>query len=484
MAWRPRGTPAGFEGPNPPSFSLDHRVPEARAWLIRDDIHHNRRARESVITRSAMVLWRGTVAAISSGKPLIAWTTTMTTQTIPSTIPAPAALERPRPEASKAFWTTRRIIAAVFALTALSFLAAGLAPTRRWAPAAGYIMTSIDAELRPSVEGAIAEWLVRSGERVEQGQAVIRLHDAMHRAAYERALADLKAKNTHLGQLLAKQSLDEAQAAEELALARRRLSLALSRQELDSAQRREQVIQSQRSLSLALSQWQRMDRANESAGVFSPKEIEDARLRVELAQSRLTELEISHDAVDAGELEVLDGQIQAAQKHLEARRADVALQLQVLRGQIETGEKNLALCAAELAMRTITAPIAGTVYFNRYEVGEVVKPDHVLGQVFDTSDWIVKLKVPERQASRIRHGQPVEVTLAAYPWYRYGHLIGEVARIRPVVIPLSGGSGAGGAFYVDAKINDPDQFALQPGMNARVRIDTGATNWFGRLAGW
>jgi membrane fusion protein (multidrug efflux system) len=351
--------------------------------------------------------------------------------TAQSTTGAPGAPRPPR-TARRRLLTWRRVLLLIVVLPIAAVVAMAFTPTTRWVYCTGYVMTDQEVELRPSVEGAVAEWLVRSGQDVEKDQVVIRLNDSLQRASLEQAQADLKARRAQLQQLL-------------------------SAQQLETARRDEQIIKAKSNLALAQGNLDRMTVSGDGGGGgFSPKEVENAKLRVEVAQSELNELRISRDTFMHDQIQVINEQIQSA-------------------------EKNLALRQVELDVRQVHAPMAGTVYFNRYEPGEVVKPEHVLGQVFDRSTWIVKLKVSERQIGHIAIGQPVEVELAAYPRLRFGYMQATVSRILPVVTPRNTGDGI---FYIEAKIDDPAQRDLQPGMSASAYVSAGETNWVYRLLGW
>jgi len=105
----------------------------------------------------------------------------------------------------------------------------------------------------------------------------------------------------------------------------------------------------------------------------------------------------------------------------------------------------------------------------------------VIGQVFDRSARIVKLKLPERMVAYVKVGQPVEVELAAYPGWRCGYLQARVIKVLPVITPQTTGNGI---FYIEAKIENPHDARLSPGMSASGEIDTGQTNWLGRIMDW
>ena len=327
--------------------------------------------------------------------------------------------------------TWRRFLAACVLVPVAVVVALALIPTTRWVYATGYVMTDQEAEIRPSVQGAVAAKLVGSGDIVEKDQPIISLNDQVEAAAWQQADADLQAKQAQLKQLRSAQSLEKAQ-------------------------RKEQAYQAKQSLALAEGNMERITQANKSGGVFSHREIEDAQLKVELARSRLRELELTRDPVMVNQIEVLTEQIGSARK-------------------------NVVLRKAELDMRQIKSPMRGTIQLNRIEPGEVVSPEDVLGQVFNRDRWIIKLKISERWISYVEADQDVQVSLAAFPSFRFGYLPARVARVQRVVTPQRTGDGI---FYVEAAVEDADLFDLQPGMIATADINAGTTNWLYRLIGW
>ena len=327
--------------------------------------------------------------------------------------------------------TWRRFVAACVIVPVGIVVALTQLQTRRWVHASGYVMTAAEVELRPSVSGAIAQKLVSTGDLVEKGQLVIRLHDQVEVAAHAQAVAQLKAKQAQLEQLH-------------------------SAQELEKALRKEQTYQARQSLALAQGNLDRITQANKAGAVFSRRESEDAQLRVEIANSRLKELQLTRDSVMANQIDVLEE-------------------------QIESASKEVVLREAERSMYEVRSPIVGTIQFNRFGHGEVVEPKDVLGQVFDRRKWIVKLTISERWISHLQADQEVEVTLAAFPKIQYGYLPARITRVSRVVTPQLASDGV---FYAEAIVTAPDQFELDPGMSALVRINTGATTWLRRIAGW
>ncbi|MGH7213354.1 MAG: HlyD family secretion protein, partial [Tepidisphaeraceae bacterium] len=156
-------------------------------------------------------------------------------------------------------------------------------------------------------------------------------------------------------------------------------------------------------------------------------------------------------------------------------------QVSVLRQQIESSRKKIASTEAQLKLREVRTPVAGIVQLHRFEVGEVVKPDHVLAQVFDQRDWVVKLKLPEESFGRVQVGQKVEVAVAAYPTMRYGYLKAKVIRIMPSVTPRQSGNGV---YLVEASLEPPSDRPITPGMTVTGYVNGGRTNWLSRWMGW
>lgn len=336
---------------------------------------------------------------------------------------------RPPRTIRKPHKSRRRILLIVLVGSCVGIALLAALPTTRWAEGTGYVITDQEVEIRPSVEGAIQQWFVQDGQKVQKGQLLIQLNNSVQQAACDQSAKHLKALQAQLEHLI-------------------------STNEFDESKRTEQSYQAKRQLDFAKDRLNKMLKA--ANGTFSRHEIQEARLKVDLASSKLAELELSRK-------EIMDKRIS------------------VLKEQIQAAEKEVALYKAQLDQRRICSALNGTVYLNRFEPGEVVKPEHVLGQVFDCSSWIVKLKLPERYITRIRKDQNVRVRLAAYSWWQHGHLKAEVARVLPVVTPQATGDGV---FYVEAVIKPDHNLRLHPGMVATARVNTGQTTWLMRLLGF
>jgi membrane fusion protein, multidrug efflux system len=114
----------------------------------------------------------------------------------------------------------------------------------------------------------------------------------------------------------------------------------------------------------------------------------------------------------------------------------------------------------QLADRTVRAPFAGMVGMRRVDVGARVDNDTVLTTLDDLAELEVEFSVPEVYFGRVRRGQPVSVTSAAFPGRTFE---GRIATIDTRVGAVSR------AFRVRAVVPNPD-LVLPAGMFMHVTV--------------
>lgn len=131
------------------------------------------------------------------------------------------------------------------------------------------------------------------------------------------------------------------------------------------------------------------------------------------------------------------------QDAVRARVAREAAEAQVVQAQEMAGNA------------TVTAPISGTITEQQVERGEVVQPGMTMMSIANIGELELQGAVPAEQIGGVRLGQPVSITLDAYP----GRVVqGRVARIEAVAdpqtrqvnvyirVPNPGGDLVGGLF--------------------------------------
>lgn len=112
----------------------------------------------------------------------------------------------------------------------------------------------------------------------------------------------------------------------------------------------------------------------------------------------------------------------------------------------------------------MTAPFAGVVVARDASLGEMATPADQLFTVANLSRVWIELDVFERDLGRVSVGQPVQVTVAAYPGQTFP---GRIVYIGDVLDPQKR--------TVPARVEIPNETgALKPGMFANARVDVGA----------
>jgi len=136
--------------------------------------------------------------------------------------------------------------------------------------------------------------------------------------------------------------------------------------------------------------------------------------------------------------------------------------------QVVQAEAALNQARVNLAHATITAPIDGIVIQRSVDVGQTVAASLSSPTIFliaaDLAEMRVAASVDESDVSRVREGQPVVVTVDAYPGERFR---GTVAQVRLQATVVSNVTTY--AAIVDLPNRD---LKLKPGMTANVEIET------------
>lgn len=104
-------------------------------------------------------------------------------------------------------------------------------------------------------------------------------------------------------------------------------------------------------------------------------------------------------------------------RNIELAKTNSVSAVAVNTAQLAADQANLGLRNAQLALkrRTISTPIGGTVGLMQVTQGNYVSSNSAVTTVDDTSDILVTFWVPERYASAITLGMPVEASAVALP---------------------------------------------------------------------
>ncbi len=286
--------------------------------------------------------------------------------------------------------------------------------------ATGYIVAAHKIEVAAKVVGKVAWIGVEKGDRVREGQVLVRLEDDEYRAQlkqYTGQLANLKARLAEL---------EHGSRPEEVATAQANLDQAKS--DLENAR-------------------VTLDRTRPLAreGVLSKQALDDAEARLRSAEARVNSLQKTFDLVKIG----------PRQEQIDAAR-----------GAVTQAEGAVAYAETQLANTIIRAPVTGTILERAVERGEFVTTSFVgergakgyVVSLADLNDLEVELDISQNDFGKLFMKQDGVITVDAYPDKKWQGWIKEMS-------PEANRQKA--TVQVKVKVANPDEF-LRPEMNAIV----------------
>lgn len=286
--------------------------------------------------------------------------------------------------------------------------------------ATGYIVAHHKIQVASKVVGRV-QWIgVEKGDRVREGQVIVRLEDDEYKAQLQQAQGQLRALEARL------EELTNGSRPEEIATAKANVDQAKA--DLANAE-----ITLKRTSQLVAEK------------VLSQQALDDADSRVNSTRARVNSLDRTFDLVKLGpRREVMDA----------------------LRGQIIEAKGRLAFYESTLSNTLIKAPVSGTILERNVEKGEFVTTGFVgdrgakgyVVSLADLNDLQVELDINQNDFARLDRKQKGVITTDAYPDRKYDGIIAEIA-------PEANRQKA--TVQVKVKVLKPDEF-LRPDMNASV----------------
>ncbi|MGI6495772.1 MAG: HlyD family secretion protein [Kiritimatiellia bacterium] len=359
-------------------------------------------------------------------------------------------VDPPAPKHERRRKLARRITAG--ALLAAAIVAAGFAiRVPRRAYAAGYATTRDYAEVRSAASGRVVEILATSGDVVEKGDPLLRLEDAAERAAVAESEGLVGECEGAVGEGEGLVAKGEAELA--LREVRRIENLRLHAENVKAAEL--DVAQAESHLELT--------RQLHGKGLASGRKLEDDQYSLVKAQERLRALKETDLTLEEREIEVLRRDVQT--------RRDALVRM---RAALDRARAALGRAQAALAQRTVCAPVGGRVVRYTFYVGEMIRPDLVLYEIFGGEVDCLKLRIPEKSAGEVAAGMPLDVRLKTVRGLPPRRFPGTVEALRDVV------EGTGDACYRVAYASfDPGGMDVAPGTTAEARIRTGRVSLWG-----
>lgn len=285
------------------------------------------------------------------------------------------------------------------------------------ATAVGYITTAEYADVRASTAGRVAEILISSGDTVKKGDVMVKLESDTEKAAVEEAEKLVNKAEAELA--LRKATATENKRAHTEAIKLAELELKYAKEQLE------------------------VTKSLHAKGLASGRRLSEDTFAVTKGEEQLRVL----------------------------KEKDMTLedkQIAVLEQELETKKQVLSRAVAELNKRTIYAPIDGTVTRYSFYIGEMLRTDMVLYEIFQGEANCIKLRIPEKHAEKAVVGTPLRLTLGTYGGIIPHKFNGKVTYLRGVV------EGSDNSFYRVAYCEfNPEGYNVSPGTSAKAKLNFG-----------
>ncbi len=286
--------------------------------------------------------------------------------------------------------------------------------------ATGYIVAHHKIEVAAKVIGKVAWIGVEKGDRVKQGQVLVRLEDDEYRAQLQQAKGSLANLQARLAEL------QNGSRPEEIAVTQSNLEVAKA--DLENAK-----VNLDRTKNLA------------SQGVVAKQTLDDAQARYDGQVARVASLAKTHEL---------------------ARIGPRKEQIDAVKGQVDQARGAVAFADTTLENTIIRAPVTGTILERAVEKGEFVTTSFVgdrgakgyVVSLADLNDLEVELDIAQNDFAKLHANQKGTVTTDAFPDRKYEGRIFEIS-------PEANRQKA--TVQVKVKVVNPDGY-LRPEMNASV----------------
>jgi HlyD family secretion protein len=285
--------------------------------------------------------------------------------------------------------------------------------------ATGYIIPHHKIEANSKVTGRVAWIGVEKGDKVKEGQVLVRLEDQEFRAQYDQARGAAESARAQLEQLQHGSRPEEIQQAEHN-LSEARATAANDKTTLERT------------------------RTLVGQGVLSQQALDDATAKYEASQQRAHSLEQSHQLAKIG-----------------PRTEEIAR----AQGALTQAEGQAAYAKSQLDATVIRAPISGTILDRSVEKGELLTGQFASAarpvfSLANLEDIQADLDVAQDDFAKLTPHQKAVVTVDAFPDLKWDGVIAEVS-------PEANRQKA--TIEVKVQILNPDSH-LRPEMNTTVRF--------------
>lgn len=361
--------------------------------------------------------------------------------------------------------------------------------------ATGNVTAERSQTLAFGASGRVIEVLVHEGDAVEADQVLARLDPGDLELSLKQAEAALRVSEAQLAKIQAGPSAEDLAAADvaveiaqagvksaeaSVAAARanlERIKAGASAEEIAIAERRVEEAKN----SLWGAQAQRDAICGRVQFGLSQSDCDNAQATVQRLEESVRIAQLQLEQLRAGpkqtEINAAQAQLSQALAQLESARAQVRRaevdrariargatpeDIAVVQAQVEQARVNVEIAQKRLRDLELRAPAAGVLALWTPNVGDLVSPGAPVGTLIGPTKYYVKVAIDESEIGKVRVGQPVRVSLDAFPNVQ---VTGTVERIS-----LIGTSAQGIVSYEVRVALDAQDLPLRPMMTALLDI--------------
>ncbi|MDR5696802.1 MAG: efflux RND transporter periplasmic adaptor subunit, partial [Armatimonadota bacterium] len=347
----------------------------------------------------------------------------------------------------------------------------------------GSIRPVSEVEVKSRATGVVREVTVSEGDRVVQGQILVRIDDPDAVASVRSARANLESARARLRQVEAQRRAQWAQDTAQLRQAEAAVAAARARlQQLMAGPRPEEIAQAEQAVRAAEAELDLARRDHERAqelyrqGFVARQQLDQAEARLRAAQAqqrsaaeRLNQLRAGPTPAQVAEARAA---VRQAEANLEQARASAlsdpvrAEEIAAARAQLALAESNLRNAEERLAETSIRAPVSGLVSRRSVEIGQSVIGSAAGGTpvmtIAVTEPVLARIMVDETDIPSVRRGLPVEIRADSLPERTFA---GEVTAISPNAQVVNNVV----QYEVTVRVDDP-QHSLRLGMTVQAEF--------------
>lgn len=340
----------------------------------------------------------------------------------------------------------RPLVRGLAALGLLAAIGGGAYYGHYWWTAGRYLVSTDDAyvgaksaTLSPKVSGYVSDIIVADNTRVASGDVIARIDDGDYQLAVQTARDQIAVQHATI------ERLGQQTAAQEAAVDQAKAQLASAK-------------------------------AGATRADLELKRQQDLAARQVSSQQLLEQAKAGYDQAVAS--------VKASEAAIEAATANVGVlksQQEEARRTLKQFETSLAKAERDLSFTLIRAPFDGVIGNRAVQVGDYVQPTQRLASLVPLDAVYIDANLKETQLAKVHPGQPVSISVDAFPDRKIEGRVASVAPASGSVFSLLPPDNATGNFTkivqrLPVRILVPaavaEQSLLRPGMSVVVSVNT------------